>query len=104
MQIKKVKISNILSFPYLNNFDEDPGISFDTESNWNVNILIWPNWAWKSNFLLIINEIFKAWLMKDYVYKPEIIINNDEINFQNVIISNEIILKKLFKHFWQSKR
>lgn len=108
MQIQKVRISNILSFPYLaeidnnlNNINDNKTVLFDTESDWNVNILIWPNWAWKSNFLLIINEILKSWLMKDYVYNPEFIKNNDFLNFNNVITSNEISLKKIFKHFWQ---
>lgn len=104
MQIQKVKISNILSFPYLDNFNDNQGISFDTESDWNVNILIWPNWSWKSNFLLIINEILKVWLTKDYVYSPNIIRANEISNFKSVIIPNELILKKILKHFWQQDK
>jgi len=93
-----------LSFPYLDNFNNAPNIIFDTESDWNVNILIGPNWAWKSNFLLVINEILKCWLMKDYIYKPEFIKNDDKANFKNVITSNEILLKKISKHFLQTDK
>ncbi len=104
MQIHKIKISNILSFPYLDDFYNNPWIVFDTESDWSVNILIWPNWAWKSNFLLIINQALKSWLMKDYVYKPEIIRDQDKLNFRKVITSNDIPLKKIVKHFWQQDK
>lgn len=93
-----------MSFPYLDNFNNAPNIIFDTESDWNVNILIGPNWAWKSNFLLVINEILKCWLMKDYIYKPEFIKNDDKANFKNVITSNEILLKKISKHFLQTDK
>ncbi len=93
-----------MSFPYLDNFDNAPNIIFDTESDWNVNILIGPNWAWKSNFLLVINEVLKCWLMKDYIYKPELIRNDDKFNFKNVITSNEILLKKISKHFLQTDK
>lgn len=88
----------------MDNFNENQGTSFDTESNWNINILIWPNWSWKSNFLLIINDILKVWLTRDYIYKPEIIINDDKLNFKNVITSNEMTLKKIFKHFGQKDK
>lgn len=88
----------------MDNFDEHIGVLFDTESNWNINILIGPNWAWKSNFLLIINDILKVWLTRDYIYKPEIIINDDKANFKNVVIASEIKLKKIFKHFGQKNK
>ncbi|MFZ2150581.1 MAG: AAA family ATPase [Candidatus Absconditicoccaceae bacterium] len=104
MQIKKVKISNVLSFPYLDNFNEHQEVSFDTESNGNINILIGPNGAGKSNFLLIINDILKIGLTRDYIYKPEIITDDDKLNFKNVIISNEMTLKKIFKHFGQQDK
>jgi hypothetical protein len=37
--------------------------------------------------------------MKDYVYKPEIIRDQDKLNFRKVITSNDIPLKKIVKHF-----
>lgn len=104
MQIQKVKFSNILSFPYLEDFDANQWIIFDTEKNWSVNILIWPNWAWKSNFLLIINEIIKSWLMKDYVYDPKIINSWENNKFSSVITENEVSIKKIFKHFWNEDK
>lgn len=104
MQIQKVKISNILSFPYIQDFDSDQWVIFDTDKNWSVNILIWPNWAWKSNFLLIINQVIKAWLMKDYVYNPEIIKSWKVENYKNAITQNEILLKNMFKHFWNQDK
>jgi putative ATP-dependent endonuclease of the OLD family len=106
MKINTVKISNILSFPYIKKDENDPTktIIFDTESEGNVNILIWPNGAGKSNFLLAINETIKCWLMKDYIYKPEIIINNEKEKFENVITANTIHTKRLFKHFWDTDK
>jgi hypothetical protein len=42
--------------------------------------------------------------MKDYIYKPELIRNDDKFNFKNVITSNEILLKKISKHFLQTDK
>lgn len=44
MKIRKIKISNLMSFPYLEDFENDTGILFDdkTEED-NMNILIGAN-------------------------------------------------------------
>jgi DNA repair exonuclease SbcCD ATPase subunit len=67
MQIKSIKISNILSFEYKDNIDDCEKISFDT----GLNILIGPNGAGKSNFLEILNQIFKTTLFKQCVFNRE---------------------------------
>ena len=73
MQIKEVKISNLLSFPYLNehDFKEAAPISFFGEDwyQW-VKIFIWNNASWKSNFIKILEEFF-ATLIYDYTYNEE---------------------------------
>ncbi len=73
MQIKEVKISNLLSFPYLNehDFKEATPISFFGEDwyQW-VKIFIWNNASWKSNFIKILEEFF-ATLIYDYTYNEE---------------------------------
>jgi len=40
MQLERVKISNILSFPYVANLDDDPGVSFHAGQEGVMNILI----------------------------------------------------------------
>jgi len=73
MQIKEVKISNLLSFPYLNehDFQTTEPISFFWEDwyQW-VKIFIWNNASWKSNFIKILEEFF-ATLIYDYTYNEE---------------------------------
>lgn len=77
MHLKEIKISNILSFPYLANFEESEAISFF--NNWGyegLRILIWNNASGKSNFVSIIEEFFST-LIFDYSYSKEYIINNN---------------------------
>ena len=73
MQIKEVKISNLLSFPYLNehDFKESAPISFFGQDwyQW-VKIFIGNNASWKSNFIKILEEFF-ATLIYDYTYQEE---------------------------------
>ena len=73
MQIKEVKISNLLSFPYLNNhdFQQSAPISFFGQDwyQW-VKIFIGNNASWKSNFIKILEEFF-ATLIYDYTYHEE---------------------------------
>ena len=76
MQIKEVKISNLLSFPYMNkeNFKEHSPISFFWENGYQgVKIFIGNNASWKSNFIRILEEFFST-LMYDYVYNEEYIV------------------------------
>ncbi len=68
MQIKNIKISNILNYDYVENLNQVDGISFNTKEKWVTNIVIGPNWSGKSNLLEIINQIYKVGLQKDYVY------------------------------------
>ena len=78
MQIKEVKISNLLSFPYMNkeNFKEHSPISFFWENGYQgVKIFIGNNASWKSNFIRILEEFFST-LMYDYVYNEEYIVKN----------------------------
>lgn len=73
MQIKEVKISNLLSFPYLNNhdFENSAPISFFGQDwyQW-VKIFIGNNASWKSNFIKILEEFFST-LIYDFTYNEE---------------------------------
>jgi len=66
MQIKNIKISNIWSFWYISNINQNEWIMFQTQKSWIINILIWPNWSGKSTILEVINQIFKKWICQDY--------------------------------------
>jgi predicted ATP-dependent endonuclease of OLD family len=56
MKIKSLKISNVLTFPYIENMDDEPGINF----NENMNIIIGENGSGKSTVLEVLNWIFKS--------------------------------------------
>lgn len=64
MQIKSIRISNILSFEHKATIDQAELITFEK----GLNVLIGPNGAGKSNFLEIINQIFKNILFKEPDY------------------------------------
>ena len=75
MKIREVKISNILSFPYVENIDNMDGINFEKQiDNLDMNIFIWANGSGKSNFIEIINQ-FSRNLLLDYTFNPSIITN-----------------------------
>jgi len=99
MQIENVKISNLLTFPYRSNLQAEDGISFLYKREWLVNILIWPNGSGKSSFLEIINQVFKVWLMKDYVYNKKFLYSKKKSDLKNVIIEHRLHLKNLQKNF-----
>lgn len=40
MQLKNVKISNLISFPYVPNLEKTPGIDFTVSENGSVHTLI----------------------------------------------------------------
>ena len=68
MKIREVKISNLMSFPYVKDLDKIDWISFQKEEwNLDMNILIGANGAGKSNFIEIINQ-FTRNLVLDYVF------------------------------------
>lgn len=48
MQLTNIKISNLLSYPYLPDFSKVEGTLFYNRENNNVNVLIGPNGAGKS--------------------------------------------------------
>ncbi len=103
MQIKWIKISNLLSFPFYPNEKETPEISFLTWEKSLINILIGPNGAGKSNFLNILNQILLVGLTKDYVYDKSIIKEQHTEKYKEAIICNELLLKWLEKHFNHTK-
>ncbi len=74
MQIKEIKISNMLSFPYLNDreFELMKPISFYGDNGYQgVKIFIGNNASWKSNFIKILEEFF-ATIIKDFSYAEDI--------------------------------
>ena len=60
MQVKSIKVSNILSFRHVDNIDNAEEIILNSP----LNILIGPNGVGKSNFLEILNYLFKHILFK----------------------------------------
>ena len=98
MKISQIKISNISTFPYIKHFSDKQGVVFDTKERNNLNILIWPNWSWKSTFLDVINQVFRVGLIKSYRYDKSILDNNDKKNFKNVITIEPVRPKKFYKH------
>lgn len=99
MQIRQVKISNLLSFPYYEDLAKAPDVNFYTGEKSIVNILIGPNGAGKSNFLQILNQILTVGLMKDYTYDKTIIKEKQRDKYKEVITCNNISIKHLEKHF-----
>lgn len=93
MQIISINISNILSFPYQKQFSEEKKIHFDVNKKWGLNILIWPNWSGKTNFLEIITQLIKVGLIKDFVY------TENQKSTENNIIENQWPLENMFPHF-----
>lgn len=70
MQIKEIKISNLLSFPYVNpdDFQKMTPISFYGENGYQgLKIFIGNNASGKSNFIKILEEFF-ATLIKDFSF------------------------------------
>lgn len=74
MKLKSIKISNILSFEQKNNIDECEEIPFDKK----LNILIGANGSGKSNFLEILNKIFKSALIRGCTFNETILEKNPE--------------------------
>ncbi|MDR3168343.1 MAG: AAA family ATPase [Candidatus Peribacteria bacterium] len=68
MKIRQIKISNILSFPYVEDFSTIEGIKFPTSTEENdLNILIGANGSGKSNFIEIINQFVRN-MVFDYTF------------------------------------
>lgn len=93
MQIISANISNVLSFPYQENLSDEKKVIFDVNKKWGLNILIWPNWSGKTNFLEIITQLIQSGLMKDFIYKKNI------ENKQDSITENQRYLENIYPHF-----
>src|SRR3989339_486600 len=74
MKIKSVKISNILSFAYCENFDVASAVEFKE----GINILIWPKGSGKKSFIKILKQIMQKFLFCGYSYRPDLIDNLTE--------------------------
>ena len=98
MKIREVKISNLMSFPYVENLDTIEGINFlKQENSLDMNILIWANWSWKSNFIEIINQ-FTRNLIFDYTFDSSIIQNKKEAEHKKAIKLVPKTAYRLSKH------
>jgi len=85
MKLRKIKISNILSFPYQEDMSNMNGINFeDKEDTLSMNILIWANGSGKSNFIEVINQ-FTRNLILDYTFNKDILENQKKSEFKQAI-------------------
>lgn len=66
MQLSTIKISNLLSFPYVENLTAIEGVKFHNSESGVINIIIWPNGSGKSNLLDIINAVRKYSISTNY--------------------------------------
>lgn len=70
MQLSTVKISNLLSFPFVENLTEMEGVKFHNDEKWVINIIIGPNGSGKSNLLDIIHALWKYGITINYEITP----------------------------------
>lgn len=99
MKIREVKISNLMSFPYIENLDNIDGISFEKEEwNLDMNILIGANGSGKSNFIEIINQFSKN-LVLDYSFNQSILKENRKSEFKQAIQLVQKSTSRLTKHY-----
>ena len=98
MHIKEIKISNLLSFPYKEDFENMEKISFFS-NGWyeGLRILIGNNASGKSNFVTILEEFFST-LIKDYHYSREFS-QNPEIPMRKAIQAEKNLTKKLHTNY-----
>lgn len=68
MQLSTIKISNLLSFPYVKNLTEIEWVKFHNSEEWVVNIIIGPNGSGKSNLLDIVHTMRKCGITINYNY------------------------------------
>ena len=98
MKIREIKISNIMSFPYVEDLDSINGINFEKqEKNLDMNILIWANGSWKSNFIEIINQFTKN-LILDYTFDQNILKEQRKSEYKNAIQLINRKTSRLNKH------
>lgn len=85
MKLRKIKISNIMSFPYQEDMTNMKGVNFeDKEDTLDMNILIWANGSGKSNFIEVINQ-FTRNLILDYTFDKNILEEQQEHKFKQAI-------------------
>ena len=108
MKISQIKVSNISTFPFIRHFSDKQWVIFDAKERNNFNILIWPNWSWKSTFLWIINQIFRVWLIKSYHYDRSLFYQDEwdwqEKNIKEVITESKLAEKKFYKHYLSTSK
>ena len=98
MKIREVKISNLLSFPYVDNLDNIDGVNFEKQiDNLDMNIFIWANGSGKSNFIEIINQFSKN-LLLDYTFDSTILAEQKKSEYKNAIKLVSRSTSKLSKH------
>ncbi len=98
MKIRELKISNLMSFPYIEDFDNFDWMKFEKiENNLDMNILIWANWSGKSNFIEIINQFCRN-LIFDYTFDAEILKEKRESDYKKAIQLVSKSAYKLTKH------
>ncbi len=98
MKIRELKVSNLMSFPYVEDLDDFNWIYFEKiENSSDMNILIWANWSGKSNFIEIINQFCRN-LIFDYVFDPSIIKDKRKAEYKSSIQLVSKTAYKLSKH------
>jgi AAA15 family ATPase/GTPase len=97
MKLRQIKISNILSFPYVENLPNMEGIHFDDKTDNNLHILIGANGSGKSNFIEIINQ-FARNLVLDYTFDKNILQEEKKADYQNAIQALPKKTSRLTKH------
>ena len=98
MKIREVKISNLMSFPYVEDLANAEWINFEkSEDVLDMNILIGANGSGKSNFIEIINQ-FSRNLLLDYTFDESIIREKKKSDYKNAIKLISRSTSKLSKH------
>ena len=98
MKIREVKISNLMSFPYVENLDDIDWMDFEKPENFlDMNILIWANGSWKSNFIEIINQ-FSRNLIFDYAFDKSVLKEKKESEYKTAIKHLPKTAYRLSKH------
>jgi predicted ATP-dependent endonuclease of OLD family len=98
MKIREIKISNIMSFPFLTDLPNSEGIQFPaSENKTDLNILIGANGSGKSNFIEIINQFVRN-MVFDYTFNPALLQAEKKSDQQQAIQFIPKKTTKLSKH------
>lgn len=93
MQLSTIKVSNILSFPYIENLTTIEWVKFHNHEQGVMNIIIGPNGSGKSNLLDIIYAVRNYGITIDYTIARD--------DTKPLIINTNQTKHKLSKHRWQ---